>query len=67
MKLMDLSDPNAVNGMQTRVWGPAGWLFLHCIAQNYPMDPKKCWGKNMRQRKTEFKMFFKLVGDVLPL
>ena len=47
MKLMDLSDPDAVNGMQTRVWGPAGWLFLHCIAQNYPMDPKKCWEKNI--------------------
>ena len=21
-------------GMQTRVWGPGGWLFLHSIAQN---------------------------------
>ena len=27
------------NGMQTRVWGPAGWVFLHCIAQNYPQSP----------------------------
>ena len=24
-------DPNVDNGMMTKVWGPAGWLFLHCI------------------------------------
>ena len=28
-------------GMQTRVWGPAGWLFLHSIAQNFPHHPDK--------------------------
>ena len=26
------------NGMQTNVWGPPAWLFLHCIAANYTPD-----------------------------
>ena len=46
-------------GMQTRVWGPAGWLFLHAIAQNYPWEPTL-------QKKEEYLQFFKLVGSVLP-
>ena len=29
-------NPNADNGMMTKVWGPAGWLFLHCVAAGYP-------------------------------
>lgn len=29
---------NDTNGMQTNVWGPAAWLFLHCIAANYTPD-----------------------------
>ena len=47
------------SGMQTRVWGPAGWLFLHSIAQNYPWEPDK-------QKKQDYLQFFKLVGNVLP-
>ena len=47
------------NGMQTRVWGPAGWVFLHCIAQNYPEQP------NLEQRE-HYRSFFRLVGTVLP-
>ena len=29
---------NNPNGMQTNVWGPAAWLFLHSIAANYTPD-----------------------------
>ena len=29
-------DPNADNGMMTKVWGPPGWLFLHCVTFGYP-------------------------------
>jgi hypothetical protein len=43
------------NGMQTNVWGPAGWLFLHCIAANY--SPDKMQG---------YLMFFKSLKYVLP-
>ena len=46
-------------GMQTRVWGPTGWLFLHSIAQNYPWKPTS-------EQMTHYLGFFKLVGDVLP-
>jgi hypothetical protein len=46
-------------GMQTRVWGPAGWLFLHCIAQNFPWKPDE-------QKKQSYLQFFRLIGDVLP-
>jgi hypothetical protein len=46
-------------GMQTRVWGPAGWLFLHSIAQNYPWEPT-------RSQKKSYLTFFKETGNVLP-
>ena len=46
-------------GMQTNVWGPAGWLFLHSIAQNYPRQP-------LDQQKVDYLTFFKQVGNVLP-
>ena len=46
-------------GMQTRVWGPGGWLFLHSIAQNYPWEPDT-------QKKEDYFQFFRLVGNVLP-
>ena len=47
------------NGMQTRVWGPAGWIFLHCIAQNYPQEPTT-------QQRDDYREFFRLAGMVLP-
>jgi len=46
-------------GMQTRVWGPAGWLFLHSIAQNYPWKPTD-------EQKQNYLNFFTLTGNVLP-
>jgi len=51
--------PGDDTGMQTRVWGPAGWLFLHSIAQNYPWKPTE-------EQKVNYLFFFKLVGNVLP-
>ena len=51
--------PGDDTGMQTRVWGPAGWLFLHSIAQNYPWNPTE-------EQKVEYLFFFKLIGNVLP-
>jgi len=46
-------------GMQTRVWGPAGWIFLHSIAQNYPWNPTD-------EQKLNYYTFFKTTGNVLP-
>jgi hypothetical protein len=51
--------PGDDTGMQTRVWGPAGWLFLHSIAQNYPWRPTN-------EQKNNYLSFFKLIGKVLP-
>ena len=58
-------DPNLHNGMMTKVWGPAGWLFLHCITFGYPykINPNKT--EDIEKMK-KYKDFFTLVGDVLP-
>ena len=47
---------NNKNGFQTRVWGPAAWLFLHCVSLNY--DPLR--------NKQETKTFFETLAYVLP-
>ena len=46
-------------GMQTNVWGPAGWVFLHSIAQNYPWKPT-------HEQMEYYYNFFKVIGNVLP-
>ena len=46
---------NNTQGFQTTVWGPAAWLFLHCIALNYQTKQKRV-----------YKLFFKNLGGVLP-
>ena len=53
------------NGMMTKVWGPAGWVFLHSIVMGYPttIDSKN---KEHRKRKKETKRFFETLGFVLP-
>ena len=51
--------PGDDSGMQTRVWGPAGWLFLHSIAQNYPWKPTN-------EQKKDYLQFFIYTGNVLP-
>ena len=51
--------PGDDTGMQTRVWGPSGWLFLHSIAQNYPWKPTP-------EQQDNYLNFFKLTGNVLP-
>lgn len=52
------------SGMMTRVWGPAGWLFLHCVAFGYP----HALGGNEdhAQRRRAYRVFFEAIGHVLP-
>ena len=45
--------------MDTRFWGPDGWLLLHSIAQNYPSNPTK-------EDKYTYKHFFNSLKHVLP-
>jgi hypothetical protein len=58
-------DPNVDNGMMTKVWGPAGWLFLHCVSFGYPYainvnNPEH------KTKKEDYKIFFEKAGNVLP-
>ena len=59
------TDPNVDNGMMTKVWGPTGWLFLHCVTFGYPyaINPENPEHLN---KKREYQDFFHLLGKVLP-
>ena len=51
--------------MKTTVWGPAGWIFLHTIAFNYPQiidenDAEHC------ERRTYTKQLFENLCYTLP-
>jgi hypothetical protein len=59
MKNYIRSKPGDENGLMTRTWGPAGWMFLHSIAQNYPWKPTD-------EQMLNYYTFFKSVGNVLP-
>ena len=53
------------NGMMTRIWGPAGWVFLHSCVMGYPVEIDKKDKKDVaRMKKT--KLFFNTIGHILP-
>jgi hypothetical protein len=55
--------------MMTKVWGPAGWLFLHCVTFGYPIDPDKYdhqHGLPPGSTRRHYTNFFNEVGKVLP-
>ena len=58
-------DPNVDNGMMTKVWGPAGWLFLHCITFGYPYAINPNNEAHLNKKKDYFNFFYNL-GNVLP-
>ena len=39
--MAECANTNVDNGLMTRIWGPSGWLFLHCISFGFPykIDP----------------------------
>jgi len=62
-------DTNIHNGMMTKVWGPPGWFFLHCITFGFPVDPAKFdeeKGLHENTTRTAYYNFFMNVGDILP-
>lgn len=61
----ECKDPNIDNGMMTKVWGPPGWLFLHCITYGYPYIIDNENNKH-REKREQFKKFFHYLGYVLP-
>lgn len=65
----NVGDPNANNGMMTKVWGPAGWLFLHSVTLGYPQDPDKYDVENglpNGSTRKHYYNYFREVGHILP-
>ena len=56
---------NLDNGLMTRIWGPSGWLFLHCVTFGYPykIDPTN---KEHIEKQNDYYRFFYYLGKVLP-
>lgn len=50
---------NKNNGLITKIWGSAGWIFNHSITFGYPLDPTP-------EQKNEYKKYFINLGSVLP-
>ena len=59
------TDPDADNGMVTKIWGGPGWLFLHSVAYGYPyaINPNN---EEHNNKKRDYKNFFESIGDILP-
>lgn len=60
-----LKNSNADNGMMTKVWGPPGWLFLHCLTFGYPYQIDEMNHEHF-EKKNQYKQFFYYLGKVLP-
>lgn len=55
--------------MQTTVWGPVGWKFLHSVAHGYPESPSdfdRERGVPIGTTAASYERFFVLLGSVLP-
>jgi hypothetical protein len=59
------ANTNVDNGLMTRLWGPSGWLFLHCITFGYPykIDPTN---PEHLAKQNDYYRFFYYLGKVLP-
>lgn len=49
----------ANNGMITKIWGSAGWLFNHSVTFGFPLKPSE-------EQKDQYLVYFRALGDVLP-
>jgi len=45
--------------MNPKFWGPHGWIFLHTVTINYPLEPTP-------QEKDAYRKFFNSLTSVLP-
>ena len=61
----ECANKNLDNGLMTRLWGPSGWLFLHCVSFGYPykIDPTK---PEHLEKQNDYYRFFYYLGKVLP-
>lgn len=56
---------NKENGLMTKVWGPPGWLFYHCVAFGYPYIIEDTNPKHFEKR-THYRNFYNNIGKVFP-
>ena len=61
----ECANKNVDNGLMTRIWGPSGWLFLHCISFGYPykIDPTN---PEHIEKQNDYYRFFYYLGKVMP-
>lgn len=53
------NNSNKNNGLITKIWGGAGWVFEHSITFGYPLEPTD-------DKKMNYMKHFQLLGEVLP-
>ena len=58
----ECANKNLDNGLMTRIWGPSGWLFLHCISFGFPykIDPTK---PEHLEKQNDYYRFFYYLGN----
>jgi len=56
---LDKNDPDANNGLITKIWGPPSWESFHSITFGYPIEPTD-------QQKEDYMNYFIYLGKVLP-
>lgn len=64
-----IEQTNIHNGMMTKVWGPPGWFFLHCVTFGFPVDPVQFdveRGNPPGTTAKAYEDFFLNVGNILP-
>jgi len=61
----ECANTNVDNGLMTRIWGPSGWLFLHCISFGFPykIDPTN---PEHIEKQNDYYRFFYYLGKVMP-
>lgn len=60
-----MNNDNKDNGLMTKVWGPPGWLFFHCIAFGYPYKIDDSNYEHF-EKKNYYKKFYDNIGKILP-
>ena len=61
----ECANKNLDNGLMTRLWGPSGWLFLHCITFGYPYKINPTNPEHL-EKQNDYYRFFYYLGKVLP-
>ena len=53
-------NPNAHNGLITKIWGANMWVSMHSVTFGYPLT------EPTQEQKNNYHTFFRTIGFVLP-